>query len=109
MSLVPSLTTDLDQEAANYACAQSQETITLVYAPDAQLEDSVSRSPLGSLTVASSGKRQDDAPLPDRDDLSLTLMTSFHGRTREDTCDPLLTDLVLLPNGDVILTDRDNK
>ena len=36
-------------------------------------------------------------------------MTSFHARTREDTCDPLLTDLVLLPGGDVILTDRDNK
>ena len=41
--------------------------------------------------------------------LTLTLMTSFHGGARDDISEPLLTDLVLLANGDVILTDRDNQ
>uniref|UniRef100_A0A2C9LU27 RING-type domain-containing protein n=1 Tax=Biomphalaria glabrata TaxID=6526 RepID=A0A2C9LU27_BIOGL len=42
-------------------------------------------------------------------DMSLTLLTSFHGGARDDVTDPLLTDIVLLPNGDVIVADRDNK
>ena len=41
--------------------------------------------------------------------VTLTPVIAFHGGCRDDTVDPLLTDLLLLPNGDVIVTDRDNK
>ena len=41
--------------------------------------------------------------------IELTPVLGFHGGSRDDQCDPLLTDLLVLANGDVIITDRDNK
>ncbi|GFR77403.1 tripartite motif-containing protein 3-like [Elysia marginata] len=88
----------------------------VLFQPDDALATAVDASPLGFLQV-----RQDDESTilngvsgnaeegsGKRLGLALTLVTSFHGGARDDISEPLLTDLVLLTNGDVILTDRDN-
>ena len=85
---------------------------------DEVLEKAVETSPLGflKLTQDELGEMQNgiSGRAPEggegrRLGLTLTLVTSFHGGARDDISEPLLTDLVLLTNGDVILTDRDNR
>ncbi|RUS81581.1 hypothetical protein EGW08_010655, partial [Elysia chlorotica] len=91
----------------------------VVFQMDQVLEKAVKASPLGFLkTVQDANDREIQNGVSGKSDgggeggtlgLTLTLMTSFHGGSRDDISEPLLTDLVLLANGDVILTDRDNQ
>ncbi|CAL1544398.1 unnamed protein product [Lymnaea stagnalis] len=88
---------------------EDREVTGITFAKDDNCFQTLKSSPLGRLEVE---KKVAEAPEPAKEgkvDLSLTLMTSFHGGTRDDVVDPLLTDIVLLMNGDVITTDRDNK
>ncbi|XP_076457334.1 uncharacterized protein LOC143291378 [Babylonia areolata] len=106
LSLLPSLHSQLDAEAEDQHTADPDTSLHLAFHGNTQLTEVVHGSDLGHIGEASKaeqGKERQES------DLRLTLMTSFHARSREDTCDPLLTDLLLLPTGDVILTDRDNK
>ena len=111
LSLVPSLHARLDSDSVDCACSTESDTsANLAFTVNKKLEEEVQTSELGRV-AQSDGEtgKGDNSKKQDESDLRLTLMTSFHARTREDTCDPLLTDLVLLPGGDVIVTDRDNK
>lgn len=107
---MPDLHKRLDAELVNETlCTPLPGKTTLVFTANNHLQKEVEEQDLGSVSPARQDKTKEVVPESGIEDLRLTHMTSFHGRTREDTCDPLLTDLVLLPNGDVILTDRDNR
>nr|KAG5708728.1 hypothetical protein BaRGS_034945 [Batillaria attramentaria] len=108
LSLLPGLHSRLDSD--DCACASSpRRDTTLVFSPNTSFQKELDKFELGRLALKSRELEKDGRPSADGSDLHLTLMTSFHARSREDTCDPLLTDLVLLPSGDVIITDRDNR
>ncbi|KAH9504256.1 hypothetical protein Btru_064465 [Bulinus truncatus] len=83
----------------------------LKFRKDVHCYNALEASLLGS--IQEEGQKQEaTAPMEPRQgksDLSLTLITSFHGGARDDVAEPLLTDVVLLANGDVIVADRDNK
>ncbi|GFO11062.1 tripartite motif-containing protein 2 [Plakobranchus ocellatus] len=88
----------------------------VVFHRDDVLEKALTESPLGFLKIEEEETSELQKRVVDgkadggsrRLGLILTLVTSFHGGARDDISEPLLTDLVLLANGDVILTDRDN-
>ncbi|KAL8615878.1 hypothetical protein ACOMHN_058945 [Nucella lapillus] len=107
LPLLPSLHSRLDAETADDATSDKETSLHLVFNVNRQLADEVEKADLGQITPADKSEKGDNKG--DESDLRLTLMTSFHAQSREDTCDPLLTDVLLLPAGDVIVTDRDNK
>jgi hypothetical protein len=107
LSILPTLHTSLDSDKTSPECATSLPR--LVFTANTTLNEQVRDAALGHITLANEDIKEPDVKTNNEDDVSLTFMTSFYARTREDLCDPLLTDLVLLPTGDVIMTDRDNK
>lgn len=67
---------------------------------------------LGEVVVSPEGEAAPNglpSPLDSPWEGKLSLIACFHGGSREDYAEPLLTDVVILSGGDVILTDRDNK
>ncbi|XP_046559537.1 E3 ubiquitin-protein ligase TRIM56-like [Haliotis rubra] len=67
---------------------------------------------LGEVVISTEGEATPNglaSPLDSPWEGKLSLVACFHGGTRDDYAEPLLTDVVILSGGDVILTDRDNK
>lgn len=109
LPLLPALANIMESNTAKLSEFRSQDDVKVVtFSRDENCFQTVSTSLLGTLNVT--GKA---ATPPAREegkrDLTLTPFISFHGGACDDVCEPLLTDIVLLMNGDVIMTDRDNK
>ena len=84
LSLVPSLHARLDSDAADNACATSDTSANFVFNVNKKLEEEIKTSDLGRITQSDETGKGDNGKKRDESDLRLTLMTSFHARTRED-------------------------
>ncbi|XP_005104382.1 uncharacterized protein LOC101857504 [Aplysia californica] len=112
LSYLPSLSHRLQpqQQQQQGTLATSDSGPTVHYTRSDQCLEALRPAVLGSVSVnGPQGSETDDQIARGEASLTLTPVISFHGGCRDDMCDPLLTDLLLLANGDVILTDRDNK